>query len=232
MIDQNIKNDLQAYITNTYMNKEIEDNYNSLRLELSELDAEIKLTIENGDRIALIGNNEQAKTALLELIYSNSDSISYGKTVTMSYYPKDNSKYFNKKINMIKWLEQYSKDTDETFIRGFLGRMLFSGEESLKSVNVLSGGEKVRLMLSKIMLEKSNILLLDEPTNHLDMESITSLNKGLINFKGVILVSTFDRELIDTVCNRVLKINDDGTIIDFKSNYSDYLKKYGIESEM
>ena len=191
----------------------------------------LKLTIENNDKIALIGNNEQAKTALLELIYNNYDNINYGKTVTMSYYPKDNSKFFNKNINMVKWLEQYSKDTDETFIRGFLGRMLFSGEESLKSVNVLSGGEKVRLMLSKIMLEKSNILLLDEPTNHLDMESITSLNKALTNFKGVVIISTFDRELIDTVCNRVLKINDDGTYIDFKSNYSDYLKKYGGEYE-
>ena len=121
----------------------------------------------------------------------------------------------------------YVENTDEAFIRGFLGRMLFSGEESLKNVDVLSGGERVRLMLSKMMLEKSNVLLLDEPTNHLDMESITSLNKALTNFKGVVIISTYDRELIDTVCNRILKINDDGTIIDFKSNYSDYLKKYG-----
>ena len=191
----------------------------------------LKLTIDNTDKIALIGNNEQAKTALLELIYNNSNSINYGNTVSISYYPKDNSKYFDKKISMVKWLEQYSSDTDETFIRGFLGRMLFSGEESLKNVDVLSGGEKVRLMLSKMMLEKSNILLLDEPTNHLDMESITSLNKALTSFKGVVILSTYDRELIDTVCNRVLKINDDGTIIDFKSNYSDYLKKYGGEHE-
>lgn len=191
----------------------------------------LKLTIDATDKIALIGNNEQAKTAFLELIYNNNPNIIYGKTVSMSYYPKDNSKYFNKKISMVKWLEQYSDDTDETFIRGFLGRMLFSGEEALKNVDVLSGGEKVRLMLSKMMLEKSNILLFDEPTNHLDMESITSLNKALTNFNGVIIISTFDRELIDTVCNRVIKINDDGTIIDFKSNYSDYIKKYGnIES--
>ena len=191
----------------------------------------LKLTIDATDKIALIGNNEQAKTAFLELIYNNNSNIIYGKTVSLSYYPKDNSKYFNKKISMVKWLEQYSDDTDETFIRGFLGRMLFSGEEALKNVDVLSGGEKVRLMLSKMMLEKSNILLFDEPTNHLDMESITSLNKALTNFNGVIIISTFDRELIDTVCNRVIKINDDGTIIDFKSNYSDYIKKYGnIES--
>lgn len=203
----------------------------SCELEGKTLIKNLKLTIDNTDKIALIGNNEQAKTALLELIYNNSNSINYGNTVSISYYPKDNSKYFDKKISMVKWLEQYSSDTDETFIRGFLGRMLFSGEESLKNVDVLSGGEKVRLMLSKMMLEKSNILLLDEPTNHLDMESITSLNKALTNFKGVVVISTYDRELIDTVCNRVLKINDDGTIIDFKSNYSDYLKKYGGENE-
>ena len=186
----------------------------------------IRLTIDNTDKIALIGSNEQAKTALLELIYNNNNSIIYGNTVSMSYYPKDNSKFFNKKISMVKWLEEYSEDTDETFIRGFLGRMLFSGEESLKDVDVLSGGEKVRLMLSKMMLEKSNILLLDEPTNHLDMESITSLNKALTLFNGVVIISTFDRELIDTVCNRIIKISDDGTIVDFKSNYSDYIKKY------
>ena len=144
----------------------------------------------------------------------------------MTYFKKDNQNYFNKDINMIKWLEQYSSDTEESFIRGFLGKMLFSGEESLKSVKVLSGGEKVRLMLSKMMIENGNVLLFDEPTNHLDMESITSLNKALIEFRGVVIISTFDRELIDTVCNRIIKINDDGTYIDAKMNYEDYLKKY------
>ena len=216
------------FTPNRYLGKDV-IRINKLNYEVDGkvLLKNVKVTIDNTDKIALIGNNEQAKTALLELIYNNNESIIYGKTVSLSYYPKDNSKYFSKKISMVKWLEQYSIDTDETFIRGFLGRMLFSGEESLKNVDVLSGGEKVRLMLSKMMLEKSNVLLFDEPTNHLDMESITSLNKALTNFNGVVIISTYDRELIDTVCNRVLKINDDGTIIDFKSNYSDYLKKYG-----
>ena len=186
----------------------------------------IKITIDPNDKIALIGNNEQAKTALLESIINKNDNIFYGQTVKMTYFKKDNQNYFNKDINMIKWLEQYSSDTEESFIRGFLGRMLFSGEESLKSVKVLSGGEKVRLMLSKMMIENGNVLLFDEPTNHLDMESITSLNKALIEFRGVVIISTFDRELIDTVCNRIIKINDDGTYIDAKMNYEDYLKKY------
>lgn len=186
----------------------------------------IKLTIDNNDKIALIGNNEQAKTALMDAIYKKSDNIFYGQTVKMAYFKKDNQNYFNKDINMIKWLEQYSSDTEESFIRGFLGKMLFSGEESLKSVKVLSGGEKVRLMLCKMMMKEGNVLLFDEPTNHLDMESITSLNKALINFNGVVVISTFDRELIDTVCNRIIKINDDGTYIDVKMNYEDYLKKY------
>ena len=186
----------------------------------------LKLTIDNKDKIALIGNNEQAKTALLEAIYNKNDNIFYGQTVKVTYYPKDNQKYFVDNINMIKWLEKYSDDTEESYLRGFLGKMLFSGEESLKNVNVLSGGEKVRLMLSKMMIEKGNVLLLDEPTNHLDMESITSLNKALIDFSGVVIISTFDRELIDTVCNRIIKINDDGTYIDCKASYEEYLTKY------
>lgn len=189
----------------------------------------LKLTIENNDKIALIGSNEQAKTALLELIYNRTSEISYGQTTKISYFKKDNQSFFKDKVNMIKWLEQYSNDTDESFIRGMLGRMLFSGEEALKGVDVLSGGEKVRLLFAKMMLEKANILLLDEPTNHLDMESITSLNKALVSFRGVIIISTFDRQLIDTVCNRILMVNEDGTYIDAKMNYEDYLKKYPLK---
>ena len=128
---------------------------------------------------------------------------------------------------MVEWLRNYSDNKDETFIRSFLGRMLFSGEESLKSVNVLSGGEKVRCMLSKMMLAHSNVLLFDEPTNHLDMESITALADGMLNFKGSIVFSSYDQHLIENVANRVIKINDDGTIIDTELNYEEFVKKYG-----
>lgn len=185
-----------------------------------------KLTINNNDKIVIIGDNEPIKTALLEAIYNKNENINYGSTVSISYLPKNNSSFFYEKMSMIKWLEQYSDNTDQTFIRSFLGKMLFSGEESLKNVDVLSGGEKVRCMIAKMMLESSNVLLLDEPTNHLDMESITALNKALINFNGVVLLTTYDRELIDTVCNRVIKINKDGSYIDANMTYEDYLKKY------
>ena len=189
----------------------------------------LKLTIENNDKIVILGDNEQKKTLLLETIYERCEKINYGSTVKISYLPKNNADYFDTDLNMIKWLEQYSDNTDETFIRGFLGKMLFSGEEALKKVRVLSGGEKVRLMLCKMMLERANVLILDEPTNHLDMESITALNKALTNFNGVVIITTYDRQLIDTVCNRVVKLTDD-KYIDAKMNYEDYLSKYEIST--
>ena len=130
---------------------------------------------------------------------------------------------------MMSWLRQYSDSTDDTFIRGFLGRMLFSGEEVFKKTNVLSGGEKVRLMFSKVMLNHGNVLLLDEPTNHLDMESITSLNEGLERYKSSVLISTFDEEIINTVCNRLIEIKKDGTIRDKEISYSEYVQKFGID---
>lgn len=184
-----------------------------------------KLTINSNDKIVVIGN-ELLKTALLEAIYNNNQNIMYGQTVKISYLPKLNNKYFTKDENMIQWLSKYSSDTSETFIRSILGKMLFSGEEALKSVNVLSGGEKVRCMLAKIMLEQSNVLLLDEPTNHLDMESIQALNNALIEFPGVVVFTTYDVKLISTVSNRIIKINDDGTFIDSKTSYDSYLRKY------
>ena len=130
---------------------------------------------------------------------------------------------------MVDWLKQYSDNKDDSYIRGFLGRMLFSGEEVLKKVNVLSGGEKVRCMFSKMMLERSNVLLFNEPTNHLDIESITSLNEGLNRFMGVVIFSTFDQELIETVSNRLIEIKFDGTYKDKQISYSEYIEKYGLD---
>src|SRR5690606_33826417 len=139
-------------------------------------------------------------------------SYSWGITITSAYFPKDNTKYFDSDLNLIDWLRQYSKDQDESFIRGFLGRMLFSGEEALKKVNVLSGGERVRCMLAKMMLTGPNVLILDEPTNHLDLESITALNNGLIAFDGTILFSSHDHQFVQTVANRIVEIAPGGVM--------------------
>ncbi len=194
---------------------------------------DINLTVKPTDKIALIGNNEIAKTALLNIISSKikptSGIIRYGMTVSLSYYEKDHDEYFQNDVCLIDWLSNYSSIKDDTFVRGFLGRMLFTGEDSLKKVKVLSGGEKVRCMFAKLMLEKGNVLLLDEPTNHLDMESITSLNEGLIRFKGAFIISTFDEEIITTSCNRLIEIKKDGTKLDKEMPYEEYLEKYGLE---
>ena len=133
-------------------------------------------------------------------------------------------------VNLVDWLKNYSDNKDDSFIRGFLGRMLFSGEETLKKVSVLSGGEKVRAMFSKMMLEKSNLLLFNEPTNHLDIESITSLNEGLKRFNGVLVYSTFDQELIETISTRLIEVKYDGKLRDKQISYEEYLEKYGLES--
>ena len=188
----------------------------------------VKFTINPGDKIAFVGNNEIAKTTLFKIIAGelepDSGFVKIGTTVTRSYFAKNHDEYFKCDLNLIDWLRQYSTDKTETFVRGFLGRMLFSGEEVFKKVNVLSGGEKVRCMLSKIMLEKSNVLILDEPTNHLDMESITSLDTGMQNFKGVILFSTHDHQMCQNVANRIIEIKDDGKIIDKWMTYDEYLE--------
>ena len=191
------------------------------------------LTIRPDDKIALIGNNEIAKTILLNIISGNlepdSGTIKLGSSVKISYYEKNHEKYFKEKVNLIDWLKQFSNIKEDTFIRGFLGRMLFSGEETLKNVDVLSGGEKVRCMMSKLMLEKGNVLLLDEPTNHLDIESITSLNEGLKRYNSAIIIATFDREIIESVCNRMIEIKIDGTHTDKSMTYSEYIEKFGLE---
>ena len=153
----------------------------------------------------------------------DSGEVKLGTTITHSYFPKDNNYFFTEgKETITDWLRQYSKDPDETFVRSFLGRMLFSGEEALKAVNVLSGGEKVRCVLSKMMLSGANFLIFDEPTNHLDMEAITSLNDGMIKFPGNIIFTSHDHQLTQTVANRIFDIKQDG-FVDRETTYNDYL---------
>lgn len=157
---------------------------------------------------------------------ADSGTFRWGKTVKACYLPQDNRSYFEGcNLNLVDWLRQFSKEQDATFIRGWLGRMLFSGEEALKEVNVLSGGEKVRCMMAKAMLEAGNVLLLDEPTNHLDLESITALNKGMINYKGVMMFASHDQEIVETVANRIIDIVSPTQIIDKQCTYEEYANK-------
>lgn len=187
----------------------------------------VSFTVLKGDKIAFIANNDMVKTTLFNILSGkekyDKGSIEWGKTIVCGYLPQDNTEYFDTDKNIMEWIGQYYDIKDETILRGFLGRMLFSGDDVFKKVNVLSGGEKARCMLSKIMLESPNFLIMDEPTNHLDLESITSLNKGLINFQGEVLFTSRDYELNNTVTNRVIEILDDGKIIDRSVPYEDYL---------
>ena len=187
----------------------------------------VSFTVLKGDKITFIANNDMVKTTLFNILSGkekyDKGSIEWGKTIVCGYLPQDNTEYFDTDKNIMEWIGQYYDIKDETILRGFLGRMLFSGDDVFKKVNVLSGGEKARCMLSKIMLESPNFLIMDEPTNHLDLESITSLNKGLINFQGEVLFTSRDYELNNTVTNRVIEILDDGKIIDRSVPYEDYL---------
>ena len=189
----------------------------------------ISFTILRSDKIAIVSDNDLAKTTLFEILAGNikdyEGEVVFGKTIDPSYLPQDNSSYFDQDKNIIEWLGQFKKIDDETHLRSFLGRMLFSGEDVFKKVSVLSGGEKARCMLSKLMLEEPNFLILDEPTNHLDLESITSLNKGLENFQGELILTSRDHELNQTVCNRIIEILDDGSIIDRRLSFDEYYEK-------
>ena len=185
------------------------------------------------DKIAIVSDNELAVTALFQILAGEREpdagNFKWGVSTSQSYFPKDNSAYFDGcDLNLIEWLRQFSTDDHESYLRGFLGRMLFSGDEPLKPVKVLSGGEKVRCMLSRMMLSSANVLLLDQPTNHLDLESITALNNGLIDFKGVILFATHDHQFMQTVANRVIEITPTGCI-DRMGTYEDYLTYKGLE---
>jgi ATPase subunit of ABC transporter with duplicated ATPase domains len=166
------------------------------------------LVVNKGDKIAFVGTGHQAKTAIFEMIAAEKppEGVYWGQTTSLSYFPKENSSFFQGNLSITDWLRQYSPDGDETYVRGFLGRMLFSGDEALKPVNVLSGGERVRCMLSRMMLSGANVLILDEPTNHLDLEAITALNEGLIAFPGVILFNSHDHEFISSIANRIVEI--------------------------
>lgn len=188
----------------------------------------VSFIVSKDDKIAFIGENELAKTALFKILMGemepDSGTFKWGVTITTSYFPKDNSEFFNDvELSLVDWLRQYSEEKSESYLRGFLGRMLFSGEEALKKASVLSGGEKVRCMLSKMMLSNANVLVLDQPTNHLDLESITAVNNGLRDFKSNVLFTSHDHEFIQTIANRIIEITPDG-IIDKKMSYDEYLE--------
>lgn len=189
----------------------------------------VSFILNKGDKVAFVGENEIAITTLfkilMEEIEPDEGTFKWGVSTTQSYFPSDNSVYFNDHTeSILDWMRQYSKDTTETYLRGFLGRMLFSGDDVYKPVNVLSGGEKVRCMFSRMMLFGSNVLVLDQPTNHLDLESITAVNNGLCNFKGNVLFTSHDHEFIQTVANRIIEITEDG-VIDRMCTYDEYLEK-------
>ena len=187
----------------------------------------ISFAVTREDKVGLLADNENAKTVLFKILAGELEQdegeIIWGTTITKGYFPKDNSYLFESDLSIVDWLRQYSKDPDETYIRSFLGRMLFTGEESLKKVNVLSGGEKVRCVLSKLMLSGANFLMFDEPTNHLDMESITALNEGMKKFNGIIMFTSHDHQLMQTVSNKIIDIKKDKLIIK-QGNYDDYIE--------
>ena len=186
----------------------------------------VSFTLTKEDKVAFVGDNVIGITALMAILAGelepDSGEIKYGQTITTSYFPKDNTKYFSNEVTLLDWLREYSKEKDDTFVRSFLGRMLFSGEEGLKKTNVISGGERVRCMLAKMMLSGANLLILDQPTNHLDMESITALNNGMISFKGVLLFASYDHQFVQTTANRIIEVKKNG-IIDRRTTYDEYL---------
>ena len=194
----------------------------------------VSFIVGHGDKIAFVGDNENAHTALFKILTGewepDEGTVKWGQTATFSYFPKDNSPFFNDcDLNILDWMRQFSEDQHESYLRGFLGRMLFSGDDIFKPVKVLSGGEKVRCMLSRMMLSGANVLLLDQPTNHLDLESIAALNKGLEAVKCNVLVASHDHQLIQTVCNRVFDFTADGQLIDRKMTYDEYLESMKAE---
>lgn len=194
----------------------------------------VSFIVNKGDKIAFVGPNGLSKTTLFQVLIgeqeAGSGEFKWGVTTSRAYFPKDNAAFFEGlDINLVDWLRQYSADQTETFLRGWLGRMLFSGEEALKEAAVLSGGEKVRCMLARMMLSGANVLLFDEPTNHLDLESITALNNGLINYKGTILFVSHDHQFVQTVANRIIEITPCG-LIDKRMSYDEYLESEDIQA--
>lgn len=218
--------ELSREVGNEILNLEnltVEQNGNKLIDNLS-------FRVNKGDKIGFIGN-EIAITKFFEIINGNDDDYTgeykWGQTITHTYFPKDNTRFFEDcDLNLIDWLRQFSEEKSEIHIRGFLGKMLFSGDEALKKANVLSGGEKVRMMFSKMMVTPANVLVFDQPTNHLDLESIEAVNNGLITFKSNILFTSLDHQFVSSVANRIIEIFDDGTYRDVSMNYEDYIEKY------
>ncbi|MFD1363482.1 ABC-F family ATP-binding cassette domain-containing protein [Lentibacillus salinarum] len=223
--DREIGNDLLLVegLTKTINGKKVLDN--------------VSFTVNKDDKVAFVGKDDLAKTTLFEILMGNIEpdagTYKWGVTTSQSYFPRDNAAYFDDNdLPLVDWLRQYSpEDETETFLRGFLGRMLFSGDQALKKASVLSGGERVRCMLSKMMLSGANVLVLDEPTNHLDLESITSLNNGLKRFKGSILFTSHDHEFIQTIANRLIEITPQG-IVDKEMSYDDYIADKELQKQV
>lgn len=226
-----------------YINFEQEREAGDLILEIAELAKSfegkplfsgVNISVNKGDKIGVISRNSMAITSFFEIIMKNMESESgefkYGTTITNAYLPNNNEGFFDTNYNLIDWLRQYSTNKDETFIRGFLGRMLFSGEETLKGANVLSGGEKVRCMVSRMMLQQANFLVLDEPTNHLDLESITAFNTALSTYKGSLMFTSHDHEFMQSVCNRIIELTPSG-IIDKLCTYDEYITNPDIKEQ-
>ncbi|RAK70743.1 ABC-F family ATP-binding cassette domain-containing protein [Hymenobacter edaphi] len=195
---------------------------------------DVHFTLDKKDKVAIVSRDDRAASLLFDILFeqrkADKGTFSWGTTITPSYFPKENTEFFDTDLNLVDWLRQYSTEKDESFIRGFLGRMLFSGEESQKKSNVLSGGEKVRCMLSKMMMEAGNVLVLDDPTNHLDLESITALNNSLRDFPGSMLFASHDLQFIDTIANRIIELTPEG-IIDKRMSYEEYLADETIKAQ-
>ena len=196
----------------------------------------VSFTVHHGDKIAFVGENENAQTALFKILTGewepDEGSVKWGQTATFSYFPKDNTQYFEgHDENLVEWLRQFSSDPHEAYLRGFLGRMLFSGDDVYKPVKVLSGGEKVRCMLSRMMLSGANVLLLDQPTNHLDLESIAAVNNGLEAVKCNVLFASHDHQMVQTVANRIFDFTAEGKLIDIPMTYDEYLEKQAAQAQ-
>ncbi|MDR4968599.1 MAG: ATP-binding cassette domain-containing protein, partial [Acholeplasmataceae bacterium] len=207
----------------------------SASLDGNILFSNVSFVMNRGDKVALLGHNDLAKTAFLKILAGelkpDSGTVKWGQTVSKAYFPNDNESYFhNNEQNLIEWLRQFSKEPAESYIRGFLGRMLFSGDQPLKQVKFLSGGEKMRCMYSKLMLSKANTLMIDSPTNHLDLESIQSVNNGLVDYSGALIVASHDHRLLETVCNKVIEIGDLGSFM-YEGTLDEYISNPEIKTK-
>ena len=206
----------------------------SKSIDGKKLFSNLELNVTKGDKIAILSKDSLAITALMQILNgeleADTGEFSFGQTITTAYLPNENEEYFDGEDNLIDWLRQYSEEKDEVYIRGFLGKMLFTGEETFKMSNVLSGGEKVRCMISRMMLKQANLLMLDEPTNHLDLESITAFNNGLKDYKGTVLFTSHDHEFTQTVANRILELTPNG-FIDKLMTYDEYIDSEKVKEQ-